>query len=233
MEIVKIAVIRNNFTDRFGVPRQSGIASEMTSRIVFEKKYRNPDALRGIAGFSHLWLLWEFDRIPRDTEFRPMVRPPKLGGNTRVGVWASRSPYRPNPLGMTVVKLLRTEQTSEGPVLVVTGADLMDGTPIYDIKPYVPYADCVTDAVGGFADEHANDRISVVLADRVREDAATLGKDETWLTNLVVVLSSDPRPAYRNDSARQYGMRYDDCEVAFSASDTELFVTSIRRADET
>ncbi len=231
MEIRKIATIFNDYTDRFGIPRQSGIAPEVTSRIVFEKAYRNPDALRGIDGFSHLWLLWEFDRIQRDEGYRPMVRPPKLGGNTRVGVWATRSPYRPNPLGLSVVRLVRTEQTAEGPVLIVEGADLMNGTPIYDIKPYVPYADCVPDAVGGFADGHAKDRVTVNVPEEVRKAAAAAGRDEAWIDALAKVLSADPRPAYQDDPARRYGMRYGDAEVSFSVEGTELTVLSIEDAE--
>ena len=227
MEIRKIATIRNDYTERFGVPRQSGLAPEVRSRIVFEKEYRNPDALRGIEGFTHLWLIWEFDRIERDGSYRPMVRPPKLGGNTRVGVWATRSPYRPNPLGLTVVRLVGTEQTAEGPVLVVEGADLMNGTPIYDIKPYVPYADCVAGAVGGFADEHAGERLRVTVPEEVRAAAASAGHGEEWLAALAKVLSADPRPAYQNDPQRRYGMRYGDAEVAFVVNGGELTVTEI------
>ena len=227
MEIRKIATIRNEFTDRFGIPRQSGLADAVTSRIVFEKEYRNPDALRGITGFSHLWLLWEFDRIPRDTAFRPMVRPPKLGGNTRVGVFASRSPYRPNPIGLSAVRLLGTEETSEGTVLLVSGADLMNGTPILDIKPYIPYADCIPEAVGGFADAHAEERIPVVIAEEAKAGALSAGKDEAWLARLSEMLSRDPRPAYREDAGRRYGLSFDDTEVEFYAKDDVLTVTEI------
>lgn len=227
MELRKIATIYNNYTERFGIPRQSGIAPEVTSRIVFEKEYRNPDALRGIEGFSHLWLIWEFDRIERDAGYRPMVRPPKLGGNTRVGVWATRSPYRPNPLGLSVVRLVRVEQTGEGPVLIVEGADLMNETPIYDIKPYVPYADSIPDAVGGFADEHAGDRLTVVIPADVREAVIACGHDEAWLATLEKVLSADPRPAYQDDPSRRYGMRYGDAEISFSVVGTILTVCSV------
>ena len=231
MELRKIATIYNNYIDRFGIPRQSGIAPEVTSRIVFEKEYRNPDALRGIEGFSHLWLIWEFDRIERDAGYRPMVRPPKLGGNTRVGVWATRSPYRPNPLGLSVVRLVRVEQTGDGPVLVVEGADLMNGTPIYDIKPYVPYADSIAGAIGGFADEHAKERLTVTIPPEVREKAGRAGFDEAWLTALAEVLSADPRPAYQDDPGRRYGMRYGNAEVSFSVDGTELTVLSVVVAD--
>ena len=203
MEIRKIATIRNEFTDRFGIPRQSGLADAVTSRIVFEKEYRNPDALRGITGFSHLWLLWEFDRIPRDTAFRP------------------------NPVGLSAVRLLGTEETSEGTVLLVSGADLMNGTPILDIKPYIPYADCIPEAVGGFADAHAEERIPVVIAEEAKAGALSAGKDEAWLARLSEMLSRDPRPAYREDAGRRYGLSFDDTEVEFYAKDDVLTVTEI------
>ena len=147
-----IAKIHNDFKEKFGIPRQSGLSGELTSRIVFEPEYRNPDALRGIDGYSHLWLIWQFSEAIRD-DWSPTVRPPRLGGNKRVGVFATRSPYRPNPIGLSSVRLEKIEVTeSEGTVLIVSGADLLDGTPIYDVKPYIAYSDCHTDAVSGFAD---------------------------------------------------------------------------------
>ena len=146
-----IATMRSDFSSKFGIPRQSGLVTELRSTIVFEPEYRNPDALRGIEGYSHLWLIWQFSEAVR-TEWSPTVRPPRLGGNTRMGVFATRSPFRPNNLALSCVRLLGTEQTNEGTVLHVAGADLMDGTPILDIKPYIPYADCQTDAIGGFTD---------------------------------------------------------------------------------
>ncbi len=230
MEIRKIAVIHNDYTDKFGIPRQSGIASGVESRIVFEKPYGTADALRGIEAFSHLWLIWEFSETPKGESFQATVRPPRLGGNTRVGVWATRSPFRPNSLGLTVVRLLRVEETADGPELIVSGADLMNGTPIYDIKPYVPYADSVPDAVGGFADEHASYRLSVTIPDSVNAEARTIGKDDRWLRTLSEVLAADPRPAYQDDPQRRYGMRYGDCEVAFSVDGETLTVLEIRSA---
>ena len=227
MEIRKIAVIHNDYTDKFGIPRQSGIAGGVESRIVFEKPYGTADALRGIEAFSHLWLIWEFSETPKGEGFQATVRPPRLGGNTRVGVWATRSPFRTNSLELTVVKLLRVEETEEGPALVVAGADLMNGTPIYDIKPYVPYADSVPDAVGGFADEYAGYRLRVTIPENVRAIALVAGKDDRWLATLSEVLAADPRPAYQDDPRRRYGMRYGDCEVAFSVDGDSLTVLEI------
>ena len=231
MEIRKIATIYNAYTDRFGIPRQSGIAADVTSRIVFEKPYRTMDAVRGLAAFSHLWLIWEFSELKGGEAWRPVVRPPKLGGNARVGVWATRSPYRPNPLGLSCVRLCTVEETAEGPVLTVTGADLLSGTPIYDIKPYIPYADRIEDAVGGFADDHAADRLQVVLTEGARADAAVLSKDSEWTARLCDILAADPRPAYQQDPDREYGMRYDDCEVSFTVDGGVLTVLSMRTAD--
>ncbi|MBP5353819.1 MAG: tRNA (N6-threonylcarbamoyladenosine(37)-N6)-methyltransferase TrmO [Lachnospiraceae bacterium] len=230
MELRQIATIYNDYTDKFGIPRQSGLA-DTESRIVFEKPYRNADALRGMEGFSHLWLIWGFSEVPQEQSFRPTVRPPRLGGNTRVGVWATRSPYRPNPLGLSCVKIVRVEtSTPDGPVITVSGADLMNGTPIYDIKPYIPYADCVNGATGGFADEFAGYRLEVVWAPGVREKALAEGRSEEWLDGLAGVLSSDPRPAYQTDPEKIYGMRYADAEVSFSAEETRLIIRDVRGA---
>ena len=230
MELKQVATIYNEYSDKFGIPRQSGIA-DTESRIVFAKEYRNADAVRGIEGYSHLWLIWGFSANERDEVFRPTVRPPRLGGNTRVGVWATRSPFRPNPLGLSCVKLVRVETTAEGPVLTVSGADLMNGTPIYDIKPYLPYADSKTDAVGGFADEFVGYRLSVEWAPGVREGALADGRSEEWLSEIAEVLAADPRPAYQDDPTRRYGMRYGDAEIAFSVEETVLTVLAVERAD--
>ena len=230
MELKQVATIYNEYSDKFGIPRQSGIA-DTESRIVFAKEYRNADAVRGIEGYSHLWLIWGFSANERDEVFRPTVRPPRLGGNTRVGVWATRSPFRPNPLGLSCVKLVRVETTAEGPVLTVSGADLMSGTPIYDIKPYLPYADSKTDAVGGFADEFVGYRLSVEWAPGVREEALADGRSEEWLSEVAEVLAADPRPAYQDDPTRRYGMRYGDAEIAFSVEETVLTVLTVERAD--
>lgn len=230
MELKQVATIYNEYSDKFGIPRQSGIA-ETKSRIVFAKEYRNADAVRGIEGYSHLWLIWGFSANERDEVFRPTVRPPRLGGNTRVGVWATRSPFRPNPLGLSCVKLVRVETTAEGPVLTVSGADLMNGTPIYDIKPYLPYADSKADAVGGFADEFVGYRLSVEWAPGVCEKALADGRSEEWLSEVAEVLAADPRPAYQDDPTRRYGMRYGDAEIAFSVEETVLTVLAVERAD--
>ena len=231
MEIKKIATIRNDYTGSFGIPRQSGVVPSVESRIIFEKEYRNADAIRGIEDFSHLWLIWNFSEVPVSDRFIPTVRPPKLGGNTRVGVFATRSPFRPNALGLTVVRFVRTESGPEGPALVVTGADLKNGTPIYDIKPYIPYADSVPDAVGGWAEEHANDRLTVHFSKEAREGAAALGFNDAWLTALSEVIAADPRPAYQEDPDRRYGMRFGAAEAAFYVKENKATVTEIVAAD--
>ena len=203
-----IAHIESDFKTKFGVPRQSGLVPELTARVVFEPEYRNPDALRGIEGFSRLWLIWQFSESVLDA-WRPTVRPPRLGGNARMGVFATRSPFRPNPLGLSCV------------ALVVSGADLMDGTPIYAVKPYAPYADAFPDAKGGFASarpETIEVRCPPELLARVDEDrrAALLG-----------VLAHDPRPRYQDDPERVYGMAFGAWEVRFRVADGALTVTEI------
>ena len=229
MEMKVIARIENRFTGKFGIPRQSGLADTEEARIVFLPEYRNPDALRGIEGYSHLWILWDFSEAERKEAWSPMVRPPRLGGNTRMGVFATRSPYRPNPIGLSSVRLVRVEtDTPEGPVLVVSGADLMNGTPIYDIKPYLPYTDCHTDATSGFAGEYIDYRLAVDLPADVKAEALALGMDEGMIQDLQNVLSLDPRPAYQNDPDRRYGMSYGDYEVSFFVSDNRIQVSNIR-----
>lgn len=229
MEMKVIARIENRFTGKFGIPRQSGLADTEEARIVFLPEYRNPDALRGIEGYSHLWILWDFSEAERKEAWSPTVRPPRLGGNTRMGVFATRSPYRPNPIGLSSVRLVRVEtDTPQGPVLVVSGADLMNGTPIYDIKPYLPYTDCHTDATSGFAGEYIDYRLAVDLPADVIAEALALGMDEGMLQDLQNVLSLDPRPAYQNDPERRYGMSYGDYEVSFFVSDNRIQVSNIR-----
>ncbi|MBO4398979.1 MAG: tRNA (N6-threonylcarbamoyladenosine(37)-N6)-methyltransferase TrmO [Lachnospiraceae bacterium] len=229
MEMKVIARIENRFTGKFGIPRQSGLADTEEARIVFLPEYRNPDALRGIEEYSHLWLLWDFSEVERKEAWSPTVRPPRLGGNTRMGVFATRSPYRPNPVGLSSVRLVRVEtDTPDGPVLVVSGADLMNGTPIYDIKPYLPYTDCHTDATSGWAGEYVDYRLDVEIPAEVKTEALTLGMDEAVLSDLKNVLSLDPRPAYQNDPARRYGMSYGDYEVSFFVSDNCIHVSNIR-----
>ena len=222
-----IAKIHNDFKEKFGIPRQSGLSGELTSRIVFEPEYRNPDALRGIDGFSHLWLIWEFSEVKRDV-WSPTVRPPRLGGNKRVGVFATRSPYRPNPIGLSSVRLVEIEHTeSEGDVLIVSGADLLDGTPIYDIKPYISYSDCHTDAVCGFADPVKNYALKVDICKDLLSKVH-ISKQKA----LLLILEQDPRPSYQNDPKREYGMRFSDYEIFFKVDGDTLTVTRIETVKE-
>lgn len=218
-----IAHIHTDFDTKFGIPRQSGIVNALKGEIRFTPKYRDPSALRGLEGFSHIWLIWEFSEAVRD-EWSPTIRPPRLGGNKRMGVFATRSPFRPNPIGLSCVKLEGIDLNSpDGPVLRVAGADLMDGTPIYDIKPYVPYADCHPDATGGFSDA-------------VREYALEVDFPEELLMRLPVekheaiieVLSQDPRPGYRhNDPERIFGVAFAGYDVRFRVDGNLLIVTDV------
>ena len=218
-----IARIRTDFTTKFGVPRQSGLVPEVRATIVFEPPYRNPDALRGLEGFSHLWLLWHFSEA-KQTTWSPTVRPPRLGGNTRMGVFATRSPYRPNPIGLSSVMLDRIEwDTPQGAVIHISGADLVDGTPILDIKPYLAYTDSHPDATGGFVAGLSDRAVEVdcppALLDSLSPDqrAALLG-----------VLAHDPRPTYQNDPDRVYGMAFGWLEVHFTVADGILHVRDIQ-----
>lgn len=220
-----IARIHTDFTTKFGVPRQSGLVPEVKATIVFEPEYRNPDALRGLEGFSHLWLLWHFSEVKQEN-WSPTVRPPRLGGNARMGVFATRSPYRPNPVGLSSVTLERIEwDTPQGAVIHVSGADLMDGTPILDIKPYLAYTDSHPDATGGFVSGLSDRAVEVdcppALLDGLTEDqrAALLG-----------VLAHDPRPTYQTDPARVYGMAFGGLEVHFTVADGVLHVQNIQKA---
>lgn len=219
----KIAHIRTDFPEKFGIPRQSGILSELESRIVFEGEYRSPEALRGIEQWSHLWIIWEFSESVRD-EWLPTVRPPRLGGNTRVGVFATRSPFRPNPIGLSCVKLIRVEQTkNEGLVLIVSGADMMDKTPIYDIKPYLPYADAHADATGGFAEEVYGARLTVDFP-----EALLTRLPENKRNAAVALLADDPRPAVRaKDSERVFGFGFAGFEIKFTVANGVLTVVSV------
>ncbi len=222
MEMKVIAHIRTDFPTKFGIPRQSGLVPELVGRIVFEEEYRNPDALREITGYSHLWLLWEFSEMVRET-WSPTVRPPRLGGNRRVGVFATRSPNRPNPIGLSAVRLLSVEKREgEGTVLLVSGADLMDGTPIYDIKPYLPISDCIPDAVGGFSDERKGYALTVELPEEYRP-LLPEGKFEA----LRAILAEDPRPSYQDDPERIYGFLFAGREVRFRVADGVLTVVSV------
>ena len=217
-----IARIHCDFIEKFGIPRQSGLVPETRARIVFEPEYRNPDALRGIETYSHLWLIWAFSKAERET-WSPTVRPPRLGGNTRVGVFATRSPFRPNAIGLSSVTLEEVQlHTPQGPVLIVGGADLLDGTPIYDIKPYLPYVDSHPDARGGFGAEKAGYALSVVFPVDL-EEKIEADKREA----LRGVLENDPRPSYQNDPQRVYGVRFAQYNVKFMVSDGVLTVTDI------
>ena len=221
-----IARIRTDFSEKFGIPRQSGLVPALRAKIIFEPEFQNPEALRGIEGFSHIWLIWQFSQAVRET-WSPTVRPPRLGGNQRCGVFATRSPFRPNAIGLSCAKLEQVNlQGSDGPSLLVSGADLLNGTPIYDIKPYLPYADCIPDAIGGFAPAAPEKQLEVQA-------------DEQWLAllppekqeALVGVLRLDPRPSYQDDPQRIYGMRFAGFEVRFRVAGSLLTVVSIERAD--
>lgn len=216
-----IARMRGDFSSKFGVPRQSGLVNSLRSTIVFEPEFRSADALRGIEGFSHLWLVWVFDRAVRD-QWSPTVRPPRLGGNTRMGVFATRSPFRPNPIGLSCVKLESVEQTADGPVLHILGADLVDGTAILDIKPYIPYADCHVDAIGGFAAAPAGAVLDVVIPDDLLEQIPADRQEA-----LRGVLAQDPRPHYQDDPHRIYGFGFAGMEVRFRVDGDTLTVVEI------
>lgn len=221
-----IARIHSDFSTKFGVPRQSGLVDALEATVVFEPAYRNPDALRGLEDFSHLWLVWVFDQAVRK-DWSPTVRPPRLGGNQRMGVFATRSPFRPNPIALSSVKLAGIEQTSEyGTVLHIRGADLMDGTPILDIKPYIPYADCHPEAAGGFAAEPAGETLEVVIPEDM-----LLRIPADRLEALRGVLAQDPRPHYQNDPKRVYGFGFAGMEVKFSVDGTWLTVRDIQKQD--
>ena len=218
-----VAYNRSDFPAQFGIPRQAGLVAELKAQVVFEPEFRNPEALRGIDGFSHLWLIWEFSQNRREG-WSPTVRPPRLGGNVRMGVFATRSPFRPNPIGLSCVQLDRVEWDGpQGPVLRVLGADLMDGTPIYDIKPYVPYADCRPEATQGFAPPDTNRRLEVEIPEELLNRVP-----ETHRAALQGVLAQDPRPAYQRDPERIYGFGFAGLEVRFSVQDGVLRVEEVR-----
>lgn len=225
MEILPIAIIRTDFPEKFGIPRQSGLAASLQARIVFEPQFRNHDALRGLEDFSHIWLIWEFSANRRqEGEWQPTVRPPRLGGNKSMGVFATRSPFRPNPLGLSCVELEGIEYDDpEGPVILVRGADLMDGTPIYDIKPYIRYADSRPHAVCGYVEELKERSLKVVLPHDVAEKVS----DKTKLPALLQTLGLDPRPSYHDDPERVYGLSFAGMNVRFSVSDGVLAVHDI------
>ena len=223
-----IAHIHSDFPTKFGIPRQSGLVESLKAKIVFEPEYRNSDALRGMEEYSHLWLIWEFSEAKRDT-WSPTVRPPRLGGNKRMGVFATRSPFRPNPIGLSCVKLEAIDfATENGPVIIVSGADLLDGTPIYDIKPYLPFADSRPDAIGGFADTVKGDQLQVQCSEEI-----ILQIPKQHRQALIDILAQDPRPHYQQDPTRIYGMEYANMEIKFRVEDTTLVVCEIIRKEET
>lgn len=217
MEMRPIAHIRTPFPAKFGIPRQSGILDMLESRIVFEKAYRNQDSLRGLSDFSHIWLLWVFSESVRE-DWSPTVRPPRLGGNTRMGVFATRSPFRPNPIGLSCVKLVRIE----GNELVVAGADLMDGTPILDIKPYLPFADCRPEATGGFAEPLREYALEVCFPEELLAKVPP-----QYQAPLKEILAQDPRPAYQQDPHRIYGFPFAELEIRFTVREGVLTVVSV------
>ena len=224
-EIQPIAYMQSDFGGKFGIPRQSGLVDALRSTIVFQPEFRNADALRGIEGFSHLWIIWQFSQAV-GKEWSPTVRPPRLGGNTRMGVFATRSPFRPNNLGLSCVTLLGVERTEDrGTVLHVGGADLLDGTPIFDIKPYIPYCDCHPDALGGFTREAGDYLLQV---DFPAELLGVLPEEKRDAA--VGVLSHDPRPSYQQQPGRVYGMTFAGCNIRFTVEDGVLHVISTERS---
>lgn len=218
-----IARMHSDFATKFGIPRQSGLVPQLQSTIVFAPEYRNPDALRGLEAFSHLWIIWQFSEAVR-TQWSPTVRPPRLGGNTRMGVFATRSPFRPNHMGLSCVELIGIEQTGEyGTVLHVGGADLMDGTPIFDIKPYIPYSDCKPQASGGFTDSAPDFLLDVSFPDEL---LAILPEEKR--SAAMAVLSHDPRPSYQRKPGRIYGLEFAGYNIRFTVDENRLTVTEVQ-----
>lgn len=220
--ITPIAYIENGYKEKFGTPRQSGLAKNIISKIVFTPEFRDENCIRDIEQYSHLWLIWGFSG--NFGEWSPTVRPPRLGGNKRVGVFATRSPFRPNSLGLTCVKLEAVENTENGKVLCVSGADIINGTPIYDIKPYLPYADSVPDARGGFSEEHKDYKLPVKIAETLCESLT-----EAEITQIKDLLSLDPRPSYQNDCERIYGFDFSDYKIKFRCDGEKIIVTEISK----
>ena len=218
-----IAHIHCDFKEKFGIPRQSGLIDSARAKIVFLPEYRNPDALRGLDGYTHLWLLWQFSEAVR-SEWSPTVRPPRLGGNKRMGVFASRSPFRPNPIGLSSVKIVSIDlNTSKGPIIEVAGADLLDGTPIYDIKPYLAYTDSHPDAASGFALTSDAPKLDVEISEEILEKTpADLHQ------SIIDILAEDPRPGYQDDPSRIYTMQYATLEICFKVEGSTLTVTEIK-----
>lgn len=222
LEIKPIAYIKTDFREKFGIPRQSGRVKSLTGEIIFLPEYRNPDALRGIEQFSHLWVIFDFSDFHRD-EWSPTVRPPRLGGNTRVGVFASRSPNRPNPIGLSCVRLISVNRTEKnGTTLTVGGIDMLDGTPVLDIKPYIPYSDAPENPTGGYADTVSEHRLSVHIVDGI---AIPFSAEKT--DALIQCLADDPRPGYQDDENRIYNMSFSGYNIGFRVSGTDLFIVSV------
>ena len=222
-----IARIHTPYKEKFGIPRQAGIADSIISKIVFEPEYRRKEALVGLSGYSHIWVIWNFSESERE-DFSPTVRPPRLGGNKRVGVFATRSPFRPNPIGLSSLRLVEIRETEkEGTVLLVKGADMLDGTPIYDIKPYLPFTDSHPDAKGGFADEVFDYSVKVDFP-----DALISLIDEEYREPLKKILSEDPRPSYKKNSEKEYGMLFADWEIFFVVKDELLTVTRVTKSPD-
>ena len=225
MEIKPIAFIKTEFPEKFGIPRQSGLAKDLRGRIIFEPQFRNPDALRGLEGFSYIWLIWEFSANRTTREWQPTVRPPRLGGNTHLGVFATRSPFRPNPLGLSCVEIDRIDLfTDEGPVITVKGADLMDGTPIYDIKPYIRYADSRQQALCGYVDSLEERSLKVVFP----SELSSRIEDTSVIPSLVETLRLDPRPSYHDDPERVYGLSFARLNVKFRVNGEVLTVVDVQ-----
>lgn len=225
MELICIAKIHTDIKDKFGLPRQSGRVPQLMGRIVFEPGYRNPDYIRGLEQYDHIWVIWGFDQLGDEHNNNPTVRPPKLGGNMRVGVFATRSPFRPNSIGLSSLKIESVNADGpDGPEIIVSGIDMADGTPLYDIKPYIPYADSHPDAKGGFSSEHAEDKLDVICETDLPKELSPVQKDA-----LLGLLADDPRPAYQDDPGRIYGLSYAGYNIRFKVSDNTLTVFSIEK----
>ena len=220
--IEPIAYIRNGYKEKFGVPRQSGLAPSVKSVIEFSEGYRDENCIRDIEQYSHLWLLWGFSK--NESQWSPTVRPPRLGGNKRVGVFATRSPFRPNPIGLSCVVLEGVEDSKNGKILIVSGGDLANDTPIYDIKPYLPYVDSIENANGGFAEEHKNHFFQVEIPDNLKNNLT-----ESQIENISELLSLDPRPSYQNDEERIYGLAFEDLQIKFKYQENKIIVCDIIR----
>ncbi len=223
IETKVIARIRSEFPTKFGIPRQSGLVPSLRAHIVFEPEYRNAEALRGIEEFSHLWLIWGFSEVQQEG-WSPTVRPPRLGGNRRMGVFATRSPFRPNPIGLSCVELIEANFNPKNPTLLVGGADLMDGTPIYDIKPYLLTTDCHPEATKGFTQEHEDYQVEVEIPEEISKKMP-----KTTVEKLRQVLAQDPRPAYHDDETRVYGFPFDGYEVKFCVTDGKVVVKEVKK----